>query len=166
MWQRFLNEGRGSTRLNDPCKSAETAPGECLFAHPPSARTRAVWLTAAELTALWPCNWPSEKSQRQTSLLPLWLQGSKSHNGHRRLETLQATSYFEPTPLAHSTRAQAKVTRSAIPVVQVCASNRDASAALCCLTDARHQHENWRVRRHKSKILRGARITPATPHEV
>ena len=29
-----------------------------------------------------------------------------ARNGHRRLETLQATSYFEPTAVTYSTRAQ------------------------------------------------------------
>ena len=81
------------------------------------------------LTTPWPCNWPSEKSQCQTSLLPLGRQGSKAQcdasssstllslalclsvqrrGTYSTTETqsmLQATSYFEPTPLAHSTKA-------------------------------------------------------------
>ena len=80
-------------------------------------------------------------SNRASNLYPDPASGNLLH--HRSTQSiLQATSYFEPTPLAHSTRAQAKVTRSATPVVQVCASNRDASAALCCLTDSPRQHKN------------------------
>ena len=43
-------------------KWANMATEGCIFAHPPSARARAVWLTAARLTTPWPCSWPLEKS--------------------------------------------------------------------------------------------------------
>ena len=165
------------------------APEECDIAHPPSARTRAVWLTAARLTAPWPCKGPLELSLYRrpnvcSSLcgrrdLPVtqWAPGVKSvawcssvidfnrasnlslgpASGnslyHRNAKSiLRATNYFEPTPLAYPTRAQANVTRSATPVMQVCASNRDASAALCCLTGVPLKHNNWRVLRLKRKL--------------
>ena len=56
---------------------AKTAPEGCLFAHPPSARTRAVRLTAARLTTPWPCSWPSETLLYENSPSPKRRQRSK-----------------------------------------------------------------------------------------
>ena len=64
-------------------KGAEMAPEGCLFAHPPSARTRAVWRTAAGLTAPRHCKLPLEMSLYKYSPSPHRRQGSKVQRRRR-----------------------------------------------------------------------------------
>ena len=165
--------------------------GACSYTPPRPARGPPLRATTC-LTTPWPCNRPSEKSLYQTSPSPKWCWGSKAQcdasssstllspalclsvprrGTYSTTETqsmLQATSYFEPTSLAHSTRALSlglsthKRKRSKIGHASVARASGESLTSsgsqskpceLCKGGCALHACENWRARHLKKHCM-------------